>query len=57
MNPNYTNTELLTRYLDGELDNDQSKKLESRIKEDDNLKEELNNLKNFLRGNKVIWTI
>lgn len=45
MNPNYTNTELLTRYLDGELDNDQSKKLESRIKEDDNLKEELNNLK------------
>jgi tetratricopeptide (TPR) repeat protein len=45
MNPNNTNTELLTRYLDGELDDDQSRKLEVSIKEDDDLKEEFNNLK------------
>ena len=45
MNPNYTNTELLTKYLDGELDDTESKNLELRIKEDDSLKEELDNLK------------
>jgi tetratricopeptide (TPR) repeat protein len=45
MNPNYTNTELLTKYLEGELDDAASKKLELRINEDNSLKEELDNLK------------
>jgi len=45
MNYNYTNTELLTKYLDGELDDEQLKKLEIRIKEDNNLQQELDNLK------------
>ena len=45
MNPNYTNTELLSKYLDGELDDAEAKNLELRINEDNSLQEELNNLK------------
>lgn len=45
MNPNYTNTELLTKYLDGELKGEQLENLELRIKEDDNLQQELEDLK------------
>src|SRR5664279_812186 len=45
MNPNYTNTELLTKYLEGELDDAESKNLELRLKDDNSLEEELNNLK------------
>ena len=45
MNHNYTNTELLTKYLDGQLQGEQLKNLELRIKEDKSLQEELDNLK------------
>jgi tetratricopeptide (TPR) repeat protein len=45
MNNNYTNTELLTRYLDGELEGEPLKDLETRIKEDLNLRQELDDLK------------
>ena len=45
MNPNDTNTELLTKYLDGELQGEQLKNLELRIKEDNNLQRELEDLK------------
>ena len=45
MNNNFTNTELLTKYLDGELQGEQLKNLELRIKEDRSLQHELDNLK------------
>ena len=45
MNNNYTNTELLTKYLDGELQGEQLEKLEIQIKGDNNLQQELENLK------------
>ena len=45
MNHNYTNTELLTKYLDGELPDEELNKLETRIKGDNDLQEELDDLK------------
>src|ERR1700693_586968 len=54
MSPNYTNTELLTKYLDKELDDDQFEKLELRLKEDANLKEEFDNLKVSLQAIKSL---
>ncbi|MEP6948551.1 MAG: hypothetical protein ABI863_04730 [Ginsengibacter sp.] len=45
MNHNYTNTELLTKYLDGELQGEQLRNLELRINEDNKLQQELENLK------------
>ena len=42
---NYTNTELLTRYLDGELEGEPLRDLEMRIKEDAGLRQELDDLK------------
>lgn len=45
MNYNYTNTELLTNYLDGELQGDELERLEARFKEDKDLQQEFDNLK------------
>jgi hypothetical protein len=45
MNYNYTNTELLTKYLDGELHGEPLEKLEIQILEDTALQQELENLK------------
>jgi tetratricopeptide (TPR) repeat protein len=53
MNNNSTNTELLTKYLDGELQGEQLIRLEIRIKEDNNLQQELDNLKISLEAVKT----
>jgi hypothetical protein len=50
MNHNYTHTELLTKYLEGELKGEALQKLEVRIKKDHSLQQELENLKMSLEA-------